>query len=96
VSGGTTPTFSWTPACRVYYLNIDPVEGAHENWSIGVFDTQFPNVIAPGVRFGVVPAGAQQIDPPAPLVPGTAYRVFVAFALPDGGDQLAGEATFTP
>jgi probable HAF family extracellular repeat protein len=98
VSAGTTPTFSWTPACRVNYLNIDTADGAQEIWSIGSDDGELAsyNTIAPGVRFGVVPPRATQIDPLVPLVPGTAYKVFVAFRLADGGDEFAGEATFTP
>jgi hypothetical protein len=95
VSAGTTPTFSWTPACTLYFLDVTTADGGQEIWAVG--NSDFRNTIPPGVRYGTVPAGARLIDGPVPLVVGTAYRVFVAYALPGGGgDQFAGEATFTP
>ncbi len=63
-------------------------------WSVGNAD--FRNIIAPGVVYGTVPAETREIRAPRPLIRGTAYRVFVAFALASWGDDLAGETVFTP
>lgn len=93
VSAGTTPTFSWMPACKLYYLDVSAANGSRQMWSLG---TNFRNTIAPAVAYGMVPVGATQNQAPVPLVAGTAYRVFVAFALSASGDQFAGEKVFTP
>jgi hypothetical protein len=32
VSSGTSPSFSWTPACRLFFVNVEL--GATDQWSI--------------------------------------------------------------
>lgn len=71
VTAGTAPRFSWTPACRAYYLIVETSDG-EDRWMVMTPGT---NRIGPVVEYGVVPSGAQQIVPPSPLVPGRAYHV---------------------
>jgi len=91
VSPGTTPTFSWTPRCRLSFLTVRTADDASGLWSISPLIEA--NTIGPDVRYGIVPnAATDQFEGPVPLVPGTAYRVVVG----TGGGLVAGEATFTP
>src|SRR5687767_6149825 len=53
-SGGTTPTFSWTPACRVTGLLVE--EGASDTWFLEAIGVG----IAPSVTYGSPPAGATE------------------------------------
>ena len=77
------------------YLSVKTADGATLMWGVG--NTLIANSIGSGVRFGIVPAGAVQIQEPVPLVKGTSYRVFVARAYLDAfGDEEAGSAVFTP
>ena len=93
VSTGTTPTFSWTPACKVYFLDIGVVDTNQEIWAVGNFDAK--NTIAPGVKFGVTPAGTRLIEGPVPLQSGKAYSIFIAF-YNNGVETDGGRLTFTP
>jgi len=93
VTAGTAPTFSWTPACKVYYLDVGVEATGEEAWAIANSNNQ--NTIAPGVRFGIVPPGSTRIDGPAPLRAGTKYYVFVAF-YNNGAEVDGGRVTFTP
>ena len=95
VSAGTTPTFSWTPSCRLTFLKVESATGATPMWSIG--DPLIQNSIASQVRYGTVPPGALQVREPIPLMPGTSYIVFVSRAHGDSfSDEEAGSALFTP
>jgi hypothetical protein len=91
VSAGTTPTFTWSPACRVTALLVE-VEAGGDVWYIEATGAQG---IASGVVYGTEPAGAEEDQPAIPLVAGETYDVLVA-----RGDlanlELAGMATFTP
>ena len=95
VSAGTTPTFSWTPLCRLSFLVVGPDESGTDVWSI---ITRGENALAPPVTYGDPPAGAETLTPPVPLNSGTAYRVAVARWAGPGDDDLenSGAETFEP
>ena len=90
VSAGLTPTFTWAPACRVAFFLVEA--DASDVWFIEPTGAQG---IAPGVTYGVVPAGARQEEPAIPLEAGVTYEVIVARG--SGEDlELAGIGSFTP
>src|SRR5262245_24501761 len=67
VSSGTTPTFTWTPECKVFAVLVE--EGAGDVWYVH----QQSEGIPPGVRYGVTPSGSVLVEPPATLRVGTTY-----------------------
>ena len=94
VSSGTSPSISWTPACRLFFVNVEL--GAADQWSI-ISDSA--NAIAPPVRYGVVPAGAEQSTAEVtPLEAGQTYDVNLFFWTgPDAQDgTFIGTQEFTP
>jgi hypothetical protein len=94
VSSGTSPSFSWTPACRLFLVNVEL--GAGDQWGI-ISDSA--NAIAPPVQYGVVPAGAEQsTSEVTPLVPGQTYDVNLLYwSGPDAQDgTFIGSREFTP
>lgn len=95
VSGGTTPTFSWTPACRLFLVLVEPASSGEDQWLV---ITDSTNAIAPPVTYGVTPPGAVQLAAPTALVAGQAYKL-VVFRWTGPGAQdgaLIGTGTFTP
>lgn len=94
VSGGTEPTFSWTPACRLSFVLVEPADSGRDLWGVG----RRTNRIAPGVRYGVVPPGVSQTTegPPVPLVAGQSYKIVLGRANESGRAVLAGTGRFTP
>jgi hypothetical protein len=95
VTPGTTPTFSWTPRCRLSFLVVELDESGSDLWSIL---TRGENALAPPVTYGDPPAGAETLTPPVPLTSRTAYRVAIArWTGPDGDDgENIGAETFEP
>lgn len=95
VGGGTTPEFTWEPSCRAFFLLVEPAEAGGDQWSVM---TPGDNDLAPGITYGTVPAGAEELDAPVALVAGTAYEVLVfRHSGPDADDGvLIGTASFTP
>ena len=95
VGSGTTPTFSWQPACRLFFLNVEPAAAGTDLWTIG---TLGENGIAPPVVYGTLPAGATQISGPAVLQPGTAYKVVLGRFTGPGDDdgEIIAIQQFTP
>jgi hypothetical protein len=93
VSSGTSPTFDWTPRCRVFFLLVEL--GAGDEWLVM---SEGINAIAPPVRYGQLPAGAVQREPATPLVPGQLYDVNLARWTGPGGDDgvLIANQEFTP
>jgi hypothetical protein len=93
VSNSTTPSISWTPACRLFFVLVEEAQG--DVWGAISDGT---NAIETPVQYGVVPAGATEQTPPAALVAGTPYTVSVfrweGPGLQDG--VLIGQLTFTP
>ena len=95
VTSGTTPTFSWTPRCRLSFLVVEPDESGTDLWAIL---TRGENALAPPVAYGDPLSGAETLVPPVPLTAGTAYRVAVARWTGPGGDdgESIGTETFEP
>ena len=92
VSAGTEPTFSWTPPCRLFFLNVEPADAGNDLWGI---ISRGSNAIEPPVQYGVVPAGATQSMEPEELVAGVSYAVYVFRFTAEGGEFI-GSQTFTP
>lgn len=96
VSSGATPTFSWVPACRLFFVNVEPTASGADQWN-AISDSV--NAIATPVQYGVVPAAARQLTPSVtPLVSGTSYTVYVfRWTGPGRQDGVPiGSAPFTP
>jgi len=98
-SVGTTPTFTWAPACGVAAINV--VEARPDGpavWHVETTDTR--NTIASEVRYGQRPGGTTVRAGPLPLVAGRAYSVLLLVAEPlsDGTTGISGigDLTFTP
>ena len=94
VSAGTSPSFSWTPACRLFFVNVEL--GASDQWSV-ISDST--NAIAPPVQYGVVPAGAQQSSSGVtPLQAGQTYDVNLFYWSGPGAQDgtFIGSLDFTP
>ena len=94
VSSGTSPSFNWTPTCRLFFVNVEL--GATDQWSI-ISDST--NAIAPPVQYGVVPAGARQLTPNAtPLQAGQTYDVNLFYWTGPGAQDgtFMGSKNFTP
>jgi len=97
VATGTTPLFSWAPACGISSLSVETVPssagGAVE--TVWAFLVPENNPVGPGIRYGEAPSRANVSVAPRPLIAGTKYRVRVVQTV--GGDGLlgSGEAVFT-
>lgn len=84
ITGGTSPTISWSPNCRLNGLVVvhqGPTASEGPEWFIGVNGAVDAGLISP-VRYGALPAGARQVSAPRPLVAGTTYRVLVGYTPP--------------
>ena len=95
VSSGTTPTFAWTPVCKVFFLNVEATGGA-DQWGV---ITDSTNGLAPPITYGNVPAGAQlNSSGTASLASGTPYTVYLfRWTGPGAQDGVqAGSKAFTP
>jgi hypothetical protein len=95
VASGAAPQFSWTPACLVERLNVfenraPSVGGPRLIWGI-----ERAAGLAPPVRYGQTPGGAQVLLPPEPLASGGAqYLVEVSMSEPVGNSTIVGATTF--
>ena len=91
-TGGLEPTLSWSPRCGAGSLLIDPAAPSSGgfDWRWAVMSGQ--RLIAPGVRYGVLPEGTTQNHPAVALEPGKPYTVVV---LAPDGSEIA-EEQFTP
>jgi hypothetical protein len=97
VTPGSTPVFSWSPACTVAQLRVvKEAEGDDpevEVWSV----VASGNTIAGPVTYGVAPAGSTETTPEVLLTIGDAYRLVVAVRNPETGVLLVGGLyPFTP
>ena len=93
VSSGTSPTFDWTPACRLFLVLVE--QGAADQWmviSLGM------NGITPPVRYGEQPPSAAQPDPTTPLQASVTYDVTLGRWTGPGRDDgvAVGNQDFTP
>ena len=93
VSPGTTPTFNWAPACRLFSLGVEPVNTGLDLWVI--VSSNNTNSIAPPVVYGQIPAGAVQTGDPIALEEDVGYQV-VVIALSADDQVLAGSEFFNP
>ena len=93
VSSGTSPTFDWTPECRLFLLLVEL--GAGDQWLV-ISDGE--NAIEPPVRYGVVPEGAREDEAAVPLEPGQTYDVTLGRWTGPGGDDgaMIANQEFTP
>jgi hypothetical protein len=92
VTPGDTPTFSWTPSCRLSLLVVETEEDGTTFWSI---ITRGENALAPPVTYGDPLAGVETLNPPFPLTRGTGYRVTVARWTGPEGDDVVGSGLET-
>lgn len=97
VSTLNTPAFSWTPACRSWFVLVEHDSSGADQWSI-ISDST--NAISPPVIYGVKPFGygTRELVPPEALVSGNTYRVSVfRWTGPGAQDgELVGLQKFTP
>ena len=71
VGAGTTPRFTWDPACGAFQLIVQDTANAGF-WAVGSDSSRLRS----GIDYGVTPASdAQQLMAPVPLQHGTAYVV---------------------
>jgi hypothetical protein len=61
VGAGTTPSFSWQPTCRLFFVNVEPALSGTDLWTIISLGQ---NGIAPPVVYGQVPSGATELTRP--------------------------------
>lgn len=98
VTGGTTPSFDWAPACRAYQVSVNDATGPV--WAMG-FDFANPakaNAIRPPVAFGDSLEEGDSLAPPPPaaLTAGHTYT-FYLFGLNAVGQSVKmGQQSFTP
>jgi hypothetical protein len=95
VAPGSATQITWTPACRVQQVlvfeSLPPsVGGPQLRWGVHMASAG----IAPPLRYGQVPAGAQVILAAAPLVSGHPYSVQLSMDELVGNTTIVGEAGF--
>lgn len=96
VGSGSTPRISWSPACRVATLTVDPNSDFTVVWVLRTAgDT---NGITPPIDYGASPNGVMTLFGPGPLQAGTPYRVRILRATGDSTLPFAavGASYFTP
>ena len=94
VSSGTTPTFSWSPDCKIGRLIV--MDGLLETWGT---ETLGENIYEAPIVYDVPPPGAVEPEPAVPLVEGRTYTVSVYrwFSVsPVESLVFLGEQDFTP
>ncbi|HSM06773.1 MAG TPA: hypothetical protein VK858_19260 [Longimicrobiales bacterium] len=100
ISGGTSPTVSWSPACPVALFLVEGDEEG-DTWSMNTDEDTWgtpsqANRIEPPVTYGVVPAGIDDTYGPLPLIAGRRYEVILWRIPPtgnfDGCIQVFGQA----
>ena len=96
VSAGLTPTFGWSPACRVTVLEVRDADQDFPVWSL--FAGPGERAIVPGVRYGEVPLGVLLSSPdPAPsLEAGTSYVLILTTIEIFLGEREVAREEFTP
>jgi len=93
VTSGTTPSISWSPACKLFLMLVEAESG--DVWGVISDGT---NAIETPVGYGVVPAGATELAAPVPLIAGAPYTVTVfRWTGPNAQDgTIIGQKVFTP
>lgn len=93
VGSSTAPTFSWTPTCLAYQLEVQDSTGA-DMWGVAA---DSGNTLASGLQYGVVPAQASASMAPVALVSGQFYAVgLFRLAGLSGGPELIAAKGFRP
>jgi len=70
---GPNPTFAWTPACAVGWLQVVRGDSGQVAWQIEARDSV--NAFSSPLVFGVVPSDAIELTPAMPLESGATYTV---------------------
>ena len=93
VSAGTTPTFSWSPDCKIGRLIV--MDGPLETWGT---ETLGENIYESPIVYDVPPPGAVEPEPAVPLIAGRTYTVSVYkwFSVAPESLVFLGEQNFTP
>jgi len=96
VTGGTTPTFTWTPDSAIGKLIVE--EGEQELWGS---ETEGTNIYQSPIRYGVHPPGVleEELEKLAnPLIAGHTYKVslFRWISFEPESLQVVGAQEFTP
>ena len=102
VTGGTTPTFDWLPACPVRVLRVSG-SGSGTFWEVrATAEVYPPAAIWPPVEYGVIPTygtsgtvTAIETQFPRTLVAGTTYELTLMAASVTGGAPII-VRQFTP
>jgi hypothetical protein len=98
VAGGTTPLFSWAPACGISSLSVESVPSSTggDVQTVWAFSVPENSPVGPWIRYGHAPGRANVWFAAQPLVAGMSYRIRVVQTV--GGDVAvgSGEAVFTP
>lgn len=98
VTAGTTPQFSWSPACRAYQVGVNA--GTGPVWAMG-FNFSNPakaNAITTPVTFGDTLAIGDSLvaHPVDELTAGQPYTFYVFGLTKVGQSVKMGQKTFTP
>jgi hypothetical protein len=72
IKSGPSPTFTWTPQCRMGQLEV-----VHDATSTYAWHLRSDSAIVSGVRYGEPPSMVEQLVPATPLVAGDSYYVRV-------------------
>ena len=74
VSTDPDVTFSWSPDCRLMGWLIEPANSGSDVWLVL---HEGSNSIEPPITYGVVPAGAREIQEAQDLIPGMEYKLIL-------------------
>ena len=92
-TGGTMPTFQWSPACRLFEVAVE--DSLHA--LLWFTRSSSANRIAPPVTYGTAPQGADHTtSPPETLQSGRSYRAEVVLYISDDSAPVIGNASFRP
>jgi len=96
VAGSSFPQITWTPVCLVQQVlvleSIPPsLGGPRPRWAVA----RATGGIAPPLRYGQVPPGAQVTLAAEPLISGHHYVVQVSMTEIVGNSTIVGEGGFT-
>jgi len=100
VSPGTSPRFTWSPACGMSSLQVVAESTGIGSWIVYSGSQAATNPLPSGVRFGQLPPAGIAPGGVQPLLPGVHYLVTVyRWVGPPGGPGsifARGSATFVP
>jgi hypothetical protein len=93
ISSDPSPRIDWSPECGMNHVVVRAARNDGQGQVFWAFTAE-NQLIGPGVRYGVLPAGSISEGPTRILQPGTAYRVSVEMIV--DGNIITGQgfATF--